>query len=491
MDGTVHRISSLPDDVLTHILTFLSTREAVQTCLLSKRWRNAWASVPVLKFHLDESWINNADNETDKELKFDQFVNGMFGHRGPSHLDTVIYSATFGHGSWEPSMGWLDHAALLMPRAISIDIVGVEKLNFPDSVFSCASLESLELSLFPYGRIIRPRSIALASLKTLNLRLIRLDDDFMQKLFLGCPILESLKLHHCELFISDISSSMLKELAILECPQFQNMQISCPGLFSLFIRTSMKCIQIISLENMASLVKAYISLYGYDQEVCYYPFDVQADVNNVPNSANSKFLSGLSNVTSLELHFDDPDWIQWFEDIITNYKTFYNLKRLDIGAWSVDNDFRLVACFIEHSPVLEQLTLRLDRKQWEKHICRTFYNFKSLIIGAWNIVNGFSLVAWFLEHCPILQQLILLSYRIQDDTQKEPRQVVSFQLEYLETVNISCEKKDELACKLATELGQHIKTNRPLEILISWNIDIYQLIDVIVNNMFPSSIRSS
>ncbi|KAJ3684192.1 hypothetical protein LUZ61_013356 [Rhynchospora tenuis] len=482
MEGTVDRISSLPDDVLTHILSFLSTREAVQTCLLSKRWRNTWASVPVLKFHLDESWINNADNDTDKELKFDQFVNGMLGHRGPSHLDTVIYSATFGHGSCEPSMGWLDRAALLMPHAISIDIDGVEKLNFPDSVFSCASLESLELCLFPYGRIIRPKSIALASLKTLNLRLIRLDDDFMQKLFLGCPTLERLKLHHCELFISDISSSMLKELAILECPQFQSMQISCPGLFSLFIRTSMR-IQIISLENMASLVKAYISLYWCDEEVRYYPFDVQADVINVPNSANSKFLSGLSNVTSLELHFDHPELREWWEDTITNYKTFYNLKRLDVGAWSLDTDFRLVASFLEHSPVLEQLTLRLDREQWEKHIskCTTFYHFKSLIIGAWNMVIGFSLVAWFVEHSPSLEQLTLQSNRIKADTQKEPRHGVSFQFEYLETVNISCEKKDELACKLATQLGQYVKTNRPLEILISWNIDIYQLINIIVN----------
>ncbi|KEH15921.1 F-box/RNI/FBD-like domain protein, putative, partial [Medicago truncatula] len=42
------RISVLADCLLIHILSFLNTREAVQTCILSKRWINLWKTLPTL-----------------------------------------------------------------------------------------------------------------------------------------------------------------------------------------------------------------------------------------------------------------------------------------------------------------------------------------------------------------------------------------------------------------------------------------------------------
>ncbi|XP_048497847.1 F-box/LRR-repeat protein At4g14103-like [Beta vulgaris subsp. vulgaris] len=44
----VDRISSLPDEILTHILSFLETREAIATSVLSKRWEFIWTTVPVI-----------------------------------------------------------------------------------------------------------------------------------------------------------------------------------------------------------------------------------------------------------------------------------------------------------------------------------------------------------------------------------------------------------------------------------------------------------
>ncbi|KAK7272525.1 hypothetical protein RJT34_29178 [Clitoria ternatea] len=51
-DG-VGRISNLPDDIICHILSFLSTTEVVATSILSTRWKSLWTLVPTLDFEDD------------------------------------------------------------------------------------------------------------------------------------------------------------------------------------------------------------------------------------------------------------------------------------------------------------------------------------------------------------------------------------------------------------------------------------------------------
>ncbi|WOH15259.1 hypothetical protein DCAR_0934796 [Daucus carota subsp. sativus] len=44
------RLSSLPDELIYQVLSFLGTRQAVQTSILSKRWKRMWTTLPVLSF---------------------------------------------------------------------------------------------------------------------------------------------------------------------------------------------------------------------------------------------------------------------------------------------------------------------------------------------------------------------------------------------------------------------------------------------------------
>ncbi|KAH9609537.1 hypothetical protein KSS87_023486 [Heliosperma pusillum] len=48
--GTVDRISELPEFILHTILSILDTKEAGRASVLSKRWFDAWSSIPVLDF---------------------------------------------------------------------------------------------------------------------------------------------------------------------------------------------------------------------------------------------------------------------------------------------------------------------------------------------------------------------------------------------------------------------------------------------------------
>ncbi|PNX99113.1 F-box/LRR-repeat protein, partial [Trifolium pratense] len=44
------RISELPDPILSHILSFIPTKLAATTSILSKRWKSVWHSVLTLDF---------------------------------------------------------------------------------------------------------------------------------------------------------------------------------------------------------------------------------------------------------------------------------------------------------------------------------------------------------------------------------------------------------------------------------------------------------
>ncbi|KAK2387142.1 F-box/FBD/LRR-repeat protein [Trifolium repens] len=56
------RLSNLPDPLLHHILSFVDSEYAVQTCILSTRWKNLWKHLPTLT--LDSSGFIHQKNFT-------------------------------------------------------------------------------------------------------------------------------------------------------------------------------------------------------------------------------------------------------------------------------------------------------------------------------------------------------------------------------------------------------------------------------------------
>ncbi|KAJ0875454.1 putative F-box domain, leucine-rich repeat domain superfamily, F-box-like domain superfamily [Helianthus annuus] len=48
------RLSSLPDDLIHKILSFVTIKRAVETSVLSPRWRYIWTSMPYLNFSTED-----------------------------------------------------------------------------------------------------------------------------------------------------------------------------------------------------------------------------------------------------------------------------------------------------------------------------------------------------------------------------------------------------------------------------------------------------
>ncbi|CAN0914416.1 F-box/FBD/LRR-repeat protein At5g53840 [Linum grandiflorum] len=50
-DSSVDRLTHLPDPIIHHILSFLDTKSAVQTSILSPPWKSVWKNVPVVDLY--------------------------------------------------------------------------------------------------------------------------------------------------------------------------------------------------------------------------------------------------------------------------------------------------------------------------------------------------------------------------------------------------------------------------------------------------------
>ncbi|KAL4570245.1 hypothetical protein LXL04_025896 [Taraxacum kok-saghyz] len=66
------RLSSLPDELIHKILSCFDIKFAVQTCLLSLKWKLLWTSIPCLNF--------STDHFRDLQ-KFAKFVKHVLSHR--------------------------------------------------------------------------------------------------------------------------------------------------------------------------------------------------------------------------------------------------------------------------------------------------------------------------------------------------------------------------------------------------------------------------
>ncbi|KAJ4769073.1 F-box family protein [Rhynchospora pubera] len=342
----VDRMSNLPDSILAHILSFLTTKVAVQTSLLAKRYQNLWASVPVVDLDFDDFLLSGEEVEEGsckQEEKFVKFVNGVFEHREPLTLESFNLVWDGDNSDPTPTTAWLDTVAKLKPKFLSVDIsTEKDKIEVPDSVFTSELLQQLVLELS--FETISPRSVKLPCLKRLTLKYIYFEDEILEKLSSGSPAIEEMVIHDCIWNSGCISSGTMKHLVLRYCHDgtisFLDILICIPSLEFLEVYSCLVMGKL-KFKDMTSLVGAQIH------------FDKLSDEEPL-------FLTGLTNVKSFELVLSVSAMMTMknlLEKKATNFPTFDNLRSLKIGGWSITRDFDLVARFLLHAPNLKKLTL--------------------------------------------------------------------------------------------------------------------------------------
>lgn len=297
--NAMDRFSTLPRDTVTKILSFLTTKDAVRTCILSNELRYSWAFLPVIKVDIIDFLKNHDDHSEEQlreaELKLEEFLDGALQNVKSEKLDIFEYKN--GIVNSRVSLKFLDNILLLKPREVYIFLGRrTEGLHMPDSFFCCPSIEIMKFSVYCHDfSMLSPTTIQLDNLRKGHFKGMSLDDDngFLIYLSLGCPKLTNLVLEVCALDIKEVSSSTLIELVIRESAQLRLTKITCKNLKSLVI---VDCYQAMgyNLHNTESIDYAKIWIH-LDK-----------------NHGDWNLLSSLSNVSELSLGLWGPKFKVYF-----------------------------------------------------------------------------------------------------------------------------------------------------------------------------------
>ncbi|TYI38204.1 hypothetical protein ES332_A02G009500v1 [Gossypium tomentosum] len=251
-------ISSFPDHILFHILSFLPIKEAVRTSIISTKWRYLFASISTIKFDgylmrgLTDRNVDSFKNFVDRLLKFPD-------------------------------------------QEIDLDLKNLGD-TLPALLFTCHSLVTLKLDAVG-SEIKVPSDVCLGNLKTLQLRNSVLFGDSIHRLISNCHVLEDLAFIECgfdNISEVNIQSPSLKRL-VLEFDVTEGryfnfvVVINAPNLVYFQYHAAVAKSYVLSI--MKSLEKADISIYQFDSIDC--------------ETSATHLIQGICNVWSLSLTIDE------------------------------------------------------------------------------------------------------------------------------------------------------------------------------------------
>ncbi|CAD6253606.1 unnamed protein product [Miscanthus lutarioriparius] len=273
----------------------------------------------------------------------DRFVNRLIAARG--HLPLVSCEVEEAYLTWDDYAGepeepepnlyfdsWIQYALACKVQVLKVDVVG------------CG------------WELIVP--LISQHLRNLDVHHVYLEKDSVD--FSSCPVLEELKMKECGLWVRSMSFPSLKRLFLTECsfPVDRHVSISAPGVVSLRLlqcggKTPL-------LETMPVLETASIELSRYGcKDKCGGCTDESCEgCHGYPvGSYQSVLLNVLSNAINLELK--DQPGVYIYKRDLECCPIFGRLKTLLLDMWCRHVDMHALVRLLQHTPILEKLTLQL------------------------------------------------------------------------------------------------------------------------------------
>ncbi|XLQ98769.1 hypothetical protein HN51_053667 [Arachis hypogaea] len=224
-DDDIDRISSLPDCLLCHILSFLPTPTPVivaTTSVLSRRWRNVWKDMEVFKFQQKK--------KSQKSLFYS--VKSVLALRRPGRIRKFRLQSDFSEANLVTVKNWIN--AAMGPQLEELHLLlsreNNDNLPLAPTLLIRNSIAALSRESYLFFPSLKSLSLNLGSTRNVDVLLSR------------CPVLETLNL---KLFISTcpdlrvqklrVASSSLKSLTITALSNYviEGFELDAPSLENL------------------------------------------------------------------------------------------------------------------------------------------------------------------------------------------------------------------------------------------------------------------
>ncbi|KAL7612349.1 hypothetical protein Lser_V15G05894 [Lactuca serriola] len=262
--GEEDGISALPDYLLVEILSRLpSTKDAIRTGILSKRWKHLWTSVHTLIFKHSDDPLTQSRQNPNSMSDFISFVEKTLTQCRQLKLKKFDVYITYDIRFDSQFNNWIRYAISRSVEELKFKFWyrGLETEFLLDQFFFISScFRDLTLE----GCILNPTGpIIWKNLRSLCIFNAKLDEDLIENMLSGSPVLQTLELGVCYGYRKiDITSKSVKKLVFSGYSAPEDgyylddiIEINAPNILSLTIRNDLVLWKLLLL-NVSSLVEA-------------------------------------------------------------------------------------------------------------------------------------------------------------------------------------------------------------------------------------------
>ncbi|CAL9244384.1 unnamed protein product [Arabidopsis halleri] len=335
------RISELPDELLVKIISFVPTKVAVSTSILSKRWESLWKWVPKLECDCSDPALRD-------------FVLKNLPLRAPIIENLYL---NFRHKSFQPEdikLGVVTAVCHCL-RELSINVCSRRQpyVVLSANLYTCKLLVTLNLQ----GSVLVdvPQMVCLPALKTLQLRCVTYSNqDSLQLLLSHCPVLEDLVI---ERELSNGVKDNVKAIVVIVSSLQRlslKMDYGCSNDPYVIVTPSLKYFK----------VEDYRDTFSYSIE--HMPKLEEADINGFQDI--EKLLESVTSVKRLTLgaHYTSCEELKAYLYEMSHVQSVYRdgivfdqLEQLKLCIYS-DYWSTLLLWLLKNSPKLRVLNLYVD-----------------------------------------------------------------------------------------------------------------------------------
>ncbi|XP_004501663.1 putative F-box/FBD/LRR-repeat protein At1g78760 [Cicer arietinum] len=319
------RLSDLPDCIILHILSFIKTKQAVQTCVLSSRWKDLWKLIPVLIFY---------SSDFGAYKKFTRLVSKVLSLRDSSiSLHALDFKRS--NDRFEPNLKRIvNYAISHNVQRLRLYFNG-DIAQIPPTLFSCHTLTYLKLFIYPDQghKTPFPKSLDLPALTCLKLGHFEfcVGDDDRAEPFSKFNRLNSLSISSCTVRGGKtlcISSATLVNLTMYNYRyNFYKIELCTPNLCT-FVFTGAPYQRLFG-SNVSSLKHVVI-------DAVVIPYDSEPPLFLI------SWLQEFANIKSLTVTATTLQVLSLFPDLLKiKLPSLNNLKSLKVKMEEISYGFRL------------------------------------------------------------------------------------------------------------------------------------------------------